>query len=244
MAYRRRRPRGTWFPTLGTQLDAENAFASGFGFGLTVSATDIVTFVCPITTDFPVEGDDITSTTHMSEVIANEYFLDRIVGKLFLQHRPGVEIDTPTTAPVLVAAGFFVARADDTNPQNPVGAGTAAELRDNYSPADWDTIREPWIWRRAWILGANQGSTISGIPNSLASFPAANWQYGSVLDGPHIDAKTKRRVGQDDRLFFAVSAHFMPQFGVGDFLTPPLVQGWLDYRLHGMLRKSRPTGKF
>lgn len=252
---RHRRNNGTWLPTLGTQLGENEAFSSGFGFDIpAVFDQDITTVITPITTDTPLEGDSITNTTQLVDVIGNEYFLDRIVGKLHIAASFSVDDGPPALwigGPVQVVAGFFIARCDDANPQLPVGAATANAARDNYSPAELDTIREPWIWRRAWTLGTRgRGPTFSTGPappiGSLygAVFPPTTADYGSVLDGPHIDAKTKRRIGQDDRLFFAVSAFYPPQFGGGVVDAPAAVVGWLDYRLHGQLRKARPDGKF
>lgn len=254
MAYnrRKRRNRGTWLQTLGTQLDTEGAFLSGFGGSMDAAGdpTGITTILTPITTDTPVEGDDITSTTPMVEVLGNEYFLDRIVGKLFVSATFKVEGGTAVTGgPALVTAGFFVARADDNNPLLPVGANTAAGVRDNYSPLDMDTIREPWIWRRAWMLGIGQveSGVYDGQFSNIATqqFPCSNVYYPGLGDGPHIDAKTRRRVGQDDRLWFAISVGCPPHWsGTWTAQQAPEVTFYLDYRLHGSLRKARQSGKF
>lgn len=185
----------------------------------------------------------------MSDVIGNEYFLDRVVGKMFISHSPSSSAEGPI-GPILVGAGMFVARADDVVPGRPVGATNAQERNDNYSPLEWDTIREPWLWRRVWLLG---GAFPGAQPNLLGGasnwdkWPAANWLYGSMADGPHFDQKTKRRVGQDDRLWFAFTTAYPPTY-LDDLVGPVVAQGatrvYLDYRLHGSLRKARPTGRF
>lgn len=258
MYRRKRRSRGTWLPTFGTLVSENNeSYLSGFGFTLSVDDDgDIASLVYPITADAPAyQGDNVGNNTTMAEVIGNEYFLDRIVGKLFLHYTPSEEVDLDVTSgPVLVSAGFFVARADDSNFMNPVGGSTTDEVRDNYSPLELDTIREPWIWRRTWILGVagwqsaapNSGTSGAGTARYYTSkWPCANWLYGSVLDGPHIDAKTKRRVGQEDRLWLALSASYVPGWpkkGSGD--QSAAIYGYFDYRLHGALRRARQTGKF
>jgi len=255
---RRRRNNGTWLPTYGTLVSEDNeSYVSGFAFSDPVDDDGGISTVCfPITADAPAyQGDNVGNNTTMAEVIGNEYFLDRIVGKLFIQYAPSEEVDLDVTAgPVLVSAGFFVARADDANFQNPVGGGSAAELRDNYSPLELDTIREPWIWRRTWLLGL--AGWQSAAPNSgtsgdatargfVSKWPCANWMYGSVSDGPHIDAKTKRRVGQDDRLWLAISNSYVPTWPKkGNGQQSSGIYGYFDYRLHGSLRKARSTGKF
>ena len=254
MAYRRRKNRGTWLPTIGSPLEEDSNFVlSGQAIQLPVLEDQIITTIIPVTADAPTYQDDQRpATSIMADVIGNEYFLDRIVGKLFLQTRPANNGVNELWAPVLVGAGFFVARADETVPNHgqPVGAQTPVEENNNYSPLDGDTIREPWIWRRTWILGcANNFSWGPGGQQAAlnaSSWPSANYSYGSVLDGPHIDAKTKRRVGQQDRLWFAIAASFVPGLGTpGDGLVEPMsVDAYLDYRLHGALRRARPDGKF
>lgn len=259
MAYRRkRRNRGTWFQTIGIPLTEEAGAAtlSGLGFQVPVVEDEITSYIQPVTTDAPqYQGDDVTFNTVMGDVIGNEYFLDRIVGKIFISSfYPKDSLNVYRTAPILVGAGFFVARADEQDHNTPIGTSTAIEERDQYSPLEADTIREPWIWRRTWILGAREsdqvtpwGATVvdNASARYAAGFPQTTTAYGSVLDGSHIDAKTKRRVGHDDRLFFAVSTSFV--VGMGD-ITPdpelPNIAGYVDYRLHGQLRKARNTGRF
>ena len=254
MAYRRkRRSRGTWLQTLGSIIDesATHRF-NGIAFQVPVDPTQFITTIMPVTTDAPTyDGDAVTDETIMGDVIGNEYFLDRIVGKLFLTATQG-ETTVPGVHiwyPILVGAGFFVARADDGNPSQPVGStGTELELEKAYSPLEAQNIREPWIWRRTWVLGKQGQMEYLGNGGDLAgSFPVTNALYGSVLDGPHIDAKTKRRVGQDDRLWFALSTSYIPGMGrpgVNDIEENQAVFAYLDFRLHGALRKARQTGRF
>lgn len=254
MAYRRgrsRRNNGTWLPIQGTVL-AEDVSLWGFGANIPVQPNgDIQSIVTPITTDEPLEGDDILNNTTMSTVVGNEYFLDRIVGKLFIEHFSQLDdAAAPVGGPVLVAAGFFIARADEGSPNLPIGNEGQFQLNNNYSPLEMDNSREPWIWRRTWLLGTG-GAYADGVVQSRGAraFPASNVHYGSVLDGPHLDAKTKRRVGQDDRLWFICSvAYPATWFGGPVPLSPEGTQGavelWLDFRLHGALRRSRPSGKF
>jgi len=250
MAYRRkRRNRGTWLQTLGARLDeTSDSFFNGFSFSMPVDSTQFYTYIQPVTTDAPsFQGDSVNDQTVMGDVIGNEYFLDRIVGKIHLQTLAGDSL-----APVLVGAGFFVAQADDVTKSIPIGSATALEERSNYCPIEADTVREPWIWRRTWILGAQGNTFYEGLAvgdpigtDTAFGWPNSNSQYGSVLDGPHIDAKTKRRVGQEDRLWFAVATSYIP-----GFVNPGLMEelqtviGYVDLRLHGALRRSRPSGRF
>lgn len=261
MAGRRRR-RGTWFPNLGT-AGIEGAVEdddSGLFAELVIpvgSSQSSVIFITDLTFDSPVEEEALSEGANkktLADIIGSEYILKRIVGKIFL----GLDLITQTGAThpaqgVTVTCGFCVAREQDNqlglaNP-SPIGASNTTEARQNYSPASVSTVREPWIWRRRWILGQAGISFGSANAFAQAQFPQTNAQYGSVMDGPHIDAKTIRRVSQDDRLWFVATArnlggNFADPFGSVDVDIDTHIKLHLDYRLFGSLVKSRNHGAF
>lgn len=253
---KRRRTRGTWFPNIGTANDDEDNLQGRFfqinfpgGSGQEIALT-------PLTFDEPKTDDTLgASDVSLADVIGSEYVLQRIVGKLFIaRHAADTVVDgafTDAQPAVLVSAGFFVARANDSSSgggvDTPIGSASAAEIRDNYSPLEIDTVREPWIWRRTWILGSQVSSgRLTNEPlnsQSARRYPMSTALYGSVADGPHIDSKVKRRVRQDQRLWFSVAAcTYPPQTAVD---TGQLaILGYLDYRLFGSLRKAQNSSAF
>lgn len=255
---RRRGARYTWLPTLGTAGPTEGDNSSGRAFTLGVNVDGSQdTVISAITFDEPLEGDDLATNTPLGTVLGNEYFLKRIVGKLHAGFRPIVSQNDDPSRPnaALFGAGFFVARANDTSQGagSPIGSASISERVENYSPLSEDTIREPWIWRRVWTLG-NHAKVRSQINPNLTFmavngdagplFPPTTAGYGSVADGPHIDAKTARRIKQDERLWFVVSARTWP---AGDQITPDnpgIINGYLDFRLLGALRKARQGSAF
>jgi len=256
----RRRARYTWLPTIGTAGPGEvDDNSSGRTFGITVATTGEQTvLISELTFDRPVEGDNLTSqATPLGTVLGNEYFLKRIVGKLFAAYRPRTNQNNDPSQPTgaLFGAGFFIARANDDSQgaDSPIGSASASERVENYSPLSEDTIREPWIWRRTWILGndamrrqhINPNLTLEAIDQDAATvFPPSTAGYGSVADGPHIDAKTARRVKQDERLWFVVATRTCP---FSDVITPQqsgTIDGYLDFRLLGALRKARQGSAF
>lgn len=252
---RRRRFKGTWLPTLGSELGGD-VYSAGLDFSITPpSSGRPAVVIAPLTFDVPQEPADLSSLDHgLSEFVGNEYALRRIVGKFHAAVNSAFVGPDPSEFPAayLVTCGFFVARASDIqdNVDTPIG-GTATFIRD-YSPDQQNTIREPWIWRRSWVLAdkaiavvnEKAGTTAAGSPWALASaYPGSTGAYGSVADGPHIDAKTRRRVGNDDRLFVAVDAKIYPPAD-DVFATPQTVRVHLDYRLFGALRKARNRGAF
>lgn len=161
---------------------------------------------------------------------AQEIFLKRIVGKIFVAYSAD---GTPGTPPVTIIAGvgLFVARTSYVG--GPIAAG-AYDPGFDYSPLATSTVKEPWIWRRTWILQDY------GTGNRAdQAFPQSNAGYGSVLDGPHVDAKTKRRITNDDTIFMA--------FDVAN-LSGATVQGhatfWWQLRGLASTRKPHNRGNF
>lgn len=239
MASRRRRRAVTWLPTLGTAGPVEtNDNASGRAFSLDTppdGTTEVA--ITALTFDVPRDADSAALTIDtLADIIGSEYMLRRIVGKCFANSL----LDSEGPAAILFGAGFFVARAADEQQaqegNQPIGSQSPSERVENYNPLSDDCIREPWIWRRVWILGRD------GAGEGAPSFPSTTVGYGSVQDGPHIDAQTMRRVGNDERLWFAVAARNFP-IAVAS-TSPGQIFGYLDYRLLGSLLKARNRGVF
>lgn len=241
----------TWFPTLGT-TSAVGSPLSGASFTIEVAPPSgegpngqgsVTTLIFPIVPDRPREpsaGQADSLGGELALELGTEWFCERIVGSLFIGFRVP---DTGEIVPnsVLVAAGFFVARAADDDAgggsSQPIGSASAAERNNNYSPLHPDTVREPWMWRKSWILGG-----APRVADGFSTFPNANAFYGSLGDGPKVDVKSVRRIGQDDRLFFTVSTVCLK--GPSEGLTPATLDGMLDVRVLGGLRKAKGTGKF
>lgn len=260
---RGRRTRYTWFPTNYSDAEDTTQRVPGIQFSLAVNRNGaITTGIVPLTADAPREPGDINPETDvgvLNTIVGNEYFLRRIVGKMYITHElfgPGADgLPTdPSNWPLaaLCTAGIFVARAGDASAAEvdlPIGATVAANLRESYSPSHVNTIREPWIWRRAWILGnpavkyfLQRGAFPTINEGEFFEFPTNNAEYGSVADGPHVDAKTMRRVRDDERLFFAFSTVRWP---LGDAaLNDSAIRGHFDYRILAQVRKARSRGVF
>jgi len=90
---------------------------------------------------------------------------------------------------------------------------------------------------------------------AVNNFPPNNTLYNGAMSNSRIDAKTIRRVGQDDRLFFwpplVASTPSLQEKGVHPFIndqgitvTATGIEGVLDYRLFGSLRRARQVGRF
>jgi len=248
---RRRGFKGTWFPI------NSDTFVEGPGDplqaaplegtqGCGTAATGPETSIRVLTYDQPAELAPL-----LNDALGQEYALRRIVGKLHIWWQDttngSTSLDLYTAQ---IAAGFFVARAQSSegNEDLPEGAvnnsvtgfATGATTFEQYSPLSAGAIREPWIWRRTWVLG-NPPSSDGNLTQTRGVLPVTNIDYGSVLDGPHIDAKTRRRVRQDERLFFVMTGRMLDGGGG----TVSLNFNWtLDVRLFGAMRKARNKGAF
>lgn len=275
MRRRVRRRKFTWFPVRGAAGPAETGDEfSGQGFQLSVSPDgSTIGIIQPLIPDVPLEGDDIDQNApgQLVQSLGQEYVVERIVGNLFLHYSAPLN-DPPTVQfpeSVLVGAGIFVARAEDSEgggPNAPIGSLTATEFVSNYSPLGVDTIREPWMWRRTWVLSANR-STFNGVGpfqafrnqlagtglNDLPGAPAFNGWYGSEINGPFFDVRSVRRVRNDERLWFIIAARtldvLLQRTGSQTSLLPNQqntdgLVGYLDYRVLGALRRAQARSNF
>lgn len=259
---RRRKTRYQWLENLGTTgpvgEDVDDT-TSGRDFGtLQAQVTGGSQWrVLPLLADEP--SDDATPPVTMVNSFQWDYIIKRIVGKVFIEYQ--VNTTDALVGQVLTTFGIFVARCDDEQAgvgfnTAPVGTGTiaanatavrpttalASNATLNYNPVNVDNIREPWIWRRQWILGDRIGGA-QGIANSAAfTYPNCTTDYGSIQDGPHVDAKTARRVRDDERLFAIWTVRSYPvTSNPGAAAT---LRCWFDYRVLGAARKHRQKGAF
>lgn len=264
---RRRKTRLSWFRPLGSGHDA-SIETNGQQFDIVVEGNGAPTIVeIPLTFDFTQE-EQITQASgptalSLSDLQNESWRVRRIVGKFFASFAPDGGTDQDETSPLacLLGAAFIVKLASDN--------GLSA--KDNSPIAAQDNT-DPWIWRRAWILGqahsqqmvpngndgddppepeygptggVGTGSSGRGSqpdnpnPNIYAamSFPTTTANYGSVADGPHIDAKTNRIIGPEQRLYFVAAAQSFP-IGSSDYHNPGVVRCYLDYRLLGSLMRA------
>lgn len=152
--------------------------------------------------EVPIVQDGLNSSpldpaSSLADIENSGYRLRRIVGKLYV-----FIAQTAGAAQTFgVTAGLIVRRTN----QNTGGSLAASQPTiDPVDPADIDNSMDPWIWRRSWLLANNGLSPLTGF----ADIPSQNFgaQYPGPLEGPHIDQKTARIVGPEERLFLDVSS--------------------------------------
>jgi len=235
---RRRKPLVQWLPVFGDGGDETNEAAIGIRTELILSGDPAETRVDAVGLTFDytdsaetaqAAGDD--NRTLRDLVAGSAYRLRRIVGKLFASwyNNSGDSIAARPDA-IDYAAGFIVVRTDDN--------GNPYTDFEEVHPLSQDSADDPWIWRRRWFFGTlKAGDTPGGSPAKAwgSSFPLSTATYGSVADGPHIDQKTARVIGRQERLFFVQAARVFATLNSGTFTQPGGVVSYLDYRLLGSL---------
>lgn len=169
-------------------------------------------------------------------VQGNEWRLRRLVGKAFISTFGGVQGSTAFPA-IDVALGFIVSRTFDD--------GAPATDFNEVNPLSQDSMEDPWFWRRRWLLHplgeygnrALQNQTTLDTTNDPRwwGFPTSNVSYGSVADGPHIDAKTARVIHRSERLYGVLACRRYYAGGAVP-LNDVGVRLLLDYRMVGSLR--------
>jgi len=231
----RRRPRVVWLPqdpffsidaaTLASQTVMR---ASDSLLSPTIGAH--VEIIAPVVRD--VSPNPLTTANTLSDIEQSGYRLRRIVGKFWCfcaQTAP----DNGGPGAAVVTAGFIVLK---TAAQTAVPLQVAAE----YAPNDIINTADPWIWRRSWLV-VNNGSANS-VPfgdNNIGSLGItshySNVSLGGNADGAHIDQKTARIVGPDERLFLIIGA---TQLTAADGQTAMNLDYVWDLRVLGSMRSN------
>lgn len=261
---RKRRSRFIWFPIHAFVNEASPTPKPEFDSTLKDVILNINTSGQPFIAAFPLLVD-VPSGAELqdygaglaipdllvTDVEANEYFIRRIVGKFRCAL---LQDDTAGACPgVACTVGMFVGRSDPDQTDLPQGFGSLASqvaLLSTYSPANQGTAREPWIWRRQWILGNSpQGTTngTSALTDAIAYYPFnnENLRGGGTYDGPHVDAKTMRRVHHQERLWLCIDVR--PAWNLTtetSFSKQPQIWCQWDFRVLGQLRKAKGKGTF
>lgn len=216
---RKRKPKVVWLP-----LDLENRLgqAPATATQPLQSGTLIATLTGnplgaqPVSQEFPIVKDwwgspggiatkgvaDPNAT--LADIEESGYRLRRIVGKIGISILQGAAQIAGDGSIFHVTAGFIIRRADEAGNSMAIRAGTVGTTSE-IDPFNLQNVMDPWIWRRSWDLADQSAAAIALDPNVL-SFPRSNqFAYGSgIFDGPHVDAKTARIVGPEERLFLTV----------------------------------------
>jgi len=263
----RRRRTGIWLPVLGRETEGSSsttALRTSIALTTDQDYTSGITGAVPVLLDTPRQRGDVSQSASMGDILTNEYFLQRVVGDIYAEVRTFTPADWPDAAgsfppnanyarsAVILYAGMCVARADDLTSDTPLGITTDDGV--NYQVDGPDNARQPWLWRRSWVLQPwwvkdyfLDGARLQNVQApDFGVYPQNNFSEGQGLyNGPRIDQKTKRRVRQEDRLWLIFTARAYPAFTarpVAAFQTVIDINS--DLRCFGALRRARNSGQY
>jgi len=151
----------------------------------------------PIVKDFTGLTGVADASSSLADIEESGYRLRRIVGKLFFSMAQSVAVQPGDVSTILVTAGFIIRRSE---PARPTSLASLTVGGTGINVTSLQNQDDPWIWRRSWMLSNKVD------PANTDNFAFAfNGSYGSALDGPHVDQKTARIVGPDERLYLSVT---------------------------------------
>jgi len=175
------------------------------------------------------EPDTQAVTTSLADIASSAYRLRRIVGKIWVRM---AQVDDSSIVFAAVTAGLIIRRVDPVTGQSLAANSTnGAELT---SPNELENYSDPWIWRRTWLIGNNASPA---RPATFPLFPETN-EFFSALDGPHIDQKTARIIGPEERLFLDVGVRSNVTGAPSEDEIPAPVLVIYDLRVLGSMRSS------
>lgn len=251
----RRKRKYTWMPSLGlVPAGATNYRDVSFDLLLTPElakstkpsqasvSLQVGPLVPDVTQQYSTSGADAgTSLRDLAE--GQDWLCKRIVGKIPLWANGGTFANANAQwTRCIVTFGIFVARAEDDAPGN-------VDLDDDeVDPANLDNIRNPWMFRRTWVLlnpGAGENATYKPVVG--ASGVNNDNQSWSGEAGPHVDIRVARRIRKEERLWYAASikgADVGVSLVTGTRASQMEVLGKPDFRFLGAMRKGNNKSTF
>lgn len=233
---RKRRQRSTWFPVLGTSWNEGDILSSIFPQTQEVALNwAINTVATPLIPDY-TEDPSVTAgeSTLRDFVEGQTCIIDRIVGKICVladQTAPGAEGEGIPL--IFCCAGIAVLPVDDSG--TPLTSSDGREIAALAA----ENLDKPFLWRRTWLIGNRLAADTT---NPYPNIPTSNMEFGSVLDGPHVDTKgVKRAIQRNQRLFLILSTQ---DAGRGEPNVTSFVRWVVDLRVLGRMRRARNKSLF
>jgi len=240
---RRRRSRYTWFPIVPTFVGESTTGVAWYNTATIISPDQGSTLGPPVA--IPVLSDQDIQVSQATQdpislrdrVEGKDYAIERIVGKIWASVSQEVAEDPGhyvAMATLFCAALAVLPVDDDGNPDI---------SSSDYDPLEANNTMQPWIWRRTWTLYNNLAVPVE----PQAQGPRSIGEYGSVMDGGHLDAKSARRVRREQRLFVIFQATTLQNAVNGGDPNQPrsttLSYGY-DLRVLGAMRRARNESTF
>lgn len=221
----------TWLPNIQRNVEPSDNTPVNLSFG-TIAIDERGVSTTAVQALVRDQNPTLTTDNVLADYTQGGYRLDRVVGKFYC----GMEQKVAEPATDILPSTFLTASLEilkvDPNTNQPVGVANLS----NYDLTAPGNERDPWIWQRTWLLSNGNAQNFT-LP--WAYGPYTNAEYGSVLDGPHVDAKTRRRVGPEERLFLIVTTFTAWDYTVATPTIDPGAAWWMfQYRALGSPLKT------
>lgn len=242
---RRRRARPTWFPVLGTS-GGEDLPSTVFATERTIGpgALAFATQTCEFTEILDDNDTSEAETASLRDrVEGKDYAITRIVGKIWAaaqQYTPVIsegELAEAVPEFIVWCAGLAILPVDSS--------GVPEESDTDYNPLLSANSAKSWMWRRTWTLWNNLAEAATPDPTQpLYTGPTNVANVGSgTWDAGHVDAKSRRRVRKEERLFLITGVYIgnivdATGESVGTTNTVYSISWGYDFRVLGGMRKS------
>lgn len=242
---RRSKPKVVWLPQTNANSIGDGTQVYQLGvIGVAGATGQSSVLEIPLVLDNQ-QSAAFSTDPSLADIESSGYRLRRIVGKIYAECAQGTPtlagaIEEPTSC--LVTAGLIVRRTASS------GASYASQvgvLNEEIDPSKIENTSDPWIWRRTWTLGNNYAAQLlfanpAGTAFTRQFFPTNNFYSlgGGIADGPHVDQKTARIVGPEERLFLDVSVTVLGETPTQPNANPITVAFWTDLRVLGSMRSN------
>lgn len=204
---RRKSPRVVWLPqtnanSVGAAFGNQTAVYQEFALNTAGDPGDFITGEIPLVADGDSQDILANAETSLSDVYNSGYRLRRIVGKVWV----AVDQEAGATGPksVIASAGIIVRRVDPLTALS-LASQSVTNQQELLSPGEIRNTSDPWIWRRSWQVNQLVAQSASGVFAQTGVTHNYGGATGSGVDGPHVDQKTARVIGPEERLFLTCS---------------------------------------
>lgn len=190
----------------------------------------------PVSETFAGASLAVLQASGLNQTTEWGYRLRRIVGSIHLAIISNEIGQNPNFTAVAVTAGLMVRRVDESGLSPLQGGDIHPGLIQNFS--------DPWVWRRTWLLSCVENPQLTATAFNettrfaFSRFPMTTDAYGDARSGPHVDAKTARIVGPEDRLFLNIGFIALPA-ATDNVQEGMQLRGLIDLRVLASLRTNQ-----
>lgn len=242
---RRRRSKSTWFPVLPTFYDEGSSlgvtwFETDLAFPANATAGDTQIIAYPLTLDETQNVDNFQEGASLRDYVeGQDYLLQRVVGKVWGKLGSYGSEENPSVREGILCIALAVL---------PNAPGTQSPDLDpaEYNPLLARNAQQPWIWRRTWRLDDPNiwiSSSAYTLFNGPTGWPSLTQQYTGMQEGGHLDAKVRRRITREHRLYI-IAAMGCLQPDSGSDPDPARWTFGYDLRVLGTMRRGKNKSSF